>query len=180
MINNVLFDLDGTLADTAVDLSNALNQLRRNRDLPNLPIETIRPSVSLGGNAMIKLALDVDETDAEHPAILEQFLNIYRENIASESTLFDGIEDVLISLENNNVQWGIVTNKSAWLTEPLIKALDLEHRASCVVSGDTTEHRKPHPASILHACELTQSDPATTVYIGDALRDIEAGRRAGM
>ena len=128
---------------------------------------------------MIKLALDVDETDAEHPAILEQFLNIYRENIASESTLFDGIEDVLISLENNNVQWGIVTNKSAWLTEPLIKALDLEHRASCVVSGDTTEHRKPHPASILHACELTQSDPATTVYIGDALRDIEAGRRAG-
>jgi len=179
MIDSILFDLDGTLADTAPDLANALNAIRLTHNLPELPLEIIRPSVSLGGNAMIKLAFDLEEGDSDFDKIRDQFLNHYLENIAQETQLFDGMEELLLSLENDNKTWGIVTNKSSWLTDPLIEALSLEKRAACVVSGDTTQHRKPHPAPILHACNLIQSDPAATIYIGDAQRDIEAGRRAG-
>ncbi len=179
MIDSILFDLDGTLADTAPDLVNALNAIRLTHNLPELPLEIIRPSVSLGGNAMIKLAFDLEEGDSDFDKIRYQFLNHYLENIAQETQLFDGMEELLLSLENDNKTWGIVTNKSSWLTDPLIEALSLEKRAACVVSGDTTQHRKPHPAPILHACNLIQSDPAATIYIGDAQRDIEAGRRAG-
>lgn len=179
MINTVLFDLDGTLADTALDLANALNEIRMMHDLPKLPLETIRPTVSLGGNAMIKLAFDLEEGDSGFDDIRSQFLNHYLENIANETELFDGMEEVLTSLENNNKPWGIVTNKSTWLTNPLLEALSLDKRTACAISGDTLEHRKPHPAPILHACELIQAEPASTIYIGDAERDIEAGRRAG-
>ena len=179
MINTILFDLDGTLADTALDLANALNEIRLKNELPKLPIETIRPTVSLGGNAMIKLAFDLEEGDLGFTEIRNQFLNHYLENIANETKLFDGMENVLLEIEDNNQTWGIVTNKSAWLTTPLIEALALDKRAACVVSGDTLEQRKPHPAPILHACELIDSEPSATVYIGDAERDIEAGRRAG-
>ncbi len=179
MIDNVLFDLDGTLADTALDLANALNAIRLTHNLPELPLEIIRPSVSLGGNAMIKLAFDLEEGDPGFDDIRNQFLNHYLENIAQETQLFDGMEEVLLSLEKDNKTWGIVTNKSSWLTDPLLEALSLDKRAACVVSGDTIEYRKPHPAPILHACKLIQSKPASTIYIGDAQRDIEAGRRAG-
>ncbi len=179
MIDTILFDLDGTLADTAADLANALNDIRLLRDKPKLGLETIRPTVSLGGNAMIKLAFDLEEGDDGFDSVRTQFLNQYLENIAKETRLFDGMEELLRLIENENKTWGIVTNKSSWLTNPLIEALGLNGRASCVVSGDTTEHRKPHPAPLLHACELVRSKPETTVYIGDAQRDIEAGRRAG-
>lgn len=179
MINNILFDLDGTLADTAPDLANALNAIRLKHGLEKLPLETISPTVSLGGNAMIKLAFDLEEGDSGFDDIRDQFLNHYLENIAEETRLYAGIEELLHTIENNNKTWGIVTNKSAWLTNPLLEALALDTRAACVVSGDTLEYRKPHPAPILHACELIQAKPAATIYIGDAQRDIEAGRRAG-
>tara|TARA_R110002074_G_scaffold402329_1_gene607289 strand:+ start:15555 stop:16211 length:657 start_codon:yes stop_codon:yes gene_type:complete len=179
MIEHILFDLDGTLADTADDLANALNAIRLQHGLTALPKEVIRPTVSLGGNAMIKLAFDLEEGDTGFEIIRDEFLNYYRANIAQETRLFDGMEKLLISLESENKPWGIVTNKSSWLTEPLLKALSLDERAACVISGDTLEEKKPHPAPILHACRLMQSDPATTIYIGDAQRDIEAGRRAG-
>lgn len=179
MIEHILFDLDGTLADTANDLANALNAIRLQHGLTALPKEVIRPTVSLGGNAMINLAFDLEEGDTGFEIIRDEFLNYYRANIAQETRLFDGMEKLLISLESENKPWGIVTNKSSWLTEPLLKALSLDERAACVISGDTLEEKKPHPAPILHACRLMQSDPATTIYIGDAQRDIEAGRRAG-
>ncbi len=179
MINNVLFDLDGTLADTAPDLANALNAIRLKNGLDKLPLELISPTVSLGGNAMIKLAFDLEEGEPGFDNIRDQFLNYYLENIATETRLYDGMEQVLNSIENSNKTWGIVTNKSAWLTMPLLKALSLDTRAACIISGDTLEQRKPHPAPILHACELIQAEPASTVYIGDAQRDIEAGNRAG-
>jgi N-acetyl-D-muramate 6-phosphate phosphatase len=179
MIKHILFDLDGTLADTANDLANALNAIRLNHDLPELPKDLIRPTVSLGGNAMIKLAFDLEEGNTRFETIRDEFLNHYRANIAQETRLFDGMEEVLQSLESENKPWGIVTNKPSWLTDPLLKAMSLDKRAACVVSGDTLEYRKPHPAPILHACKLMQSKPATTIYIGDAQRDIEAGRRAG-
>ncbi|MGB1801384.1 MAG: HAD family hydrolase, partial [Gammaproteobacteria bacterium] len=101
------------------------------------------------------------------------------EHIAEETRLYDGVHELLNLLENKNKTWGIVTNKSTWLTIPLLEALELDKRAACIVCGDTLEQRKPHPAPILHACELIQAEPASTIYIGDALRDIEAGKRAG-
>ena len=179
MIKTVLFDLDGTLADTAIDLANALNAIRVLHNMSALPLKTIRPTVSLGGNAMIKLAFGLEENDVGFTEIRDQFLNHYRENIAAETVLFSGMEQVLNSLEENNIKWGIVTNKTSWLTEPLLKALSLDERCACVVSGDTTKERKPHPAPIIYACDLMKSEPGSTVYIGDAQRDIEAGRRAG-
>ncbi len=179
MIKDVLFDLDGTLADTAPDLANALNAVRQSHNLEALSLATIRPTVSLGGNAMIKLAFGLEESDPGFSEIRDEFLNYYRDNIATESALFEGIEQVLQRLEQSDMNWGIVTNKTEWLTMPLLQALDIDQRASCVVCGDTTEYRKPHPAPVIHACELMQSQPETTVYIGDAERDIESGRRAG-
>ncbi len=179
MINNVLFDLDGTLADTAPDLANALNAIRQKHDLEKLPLKIISPTVSLGGNAMIKLAFDLEEGDSGFEDIREQFLNYYLEHIAEETKLYEGMAELLSLLENNNITWGIVTNKSGWLTLPLLEALSLDKRAACIVSGDTLEQRKPHPAPVIHACELIQAEPASTVYIGDAQRDIEAGNRAG-
>lgn len=179
MIKHVLFDLDGTLADTAPDLANALNAVRETHQLEPLSLDTIRPTVSLGGAAMIKLAFGLEEQDDEFPAIRDEFLGYYRDNIANESTLFEGIEEVLQSLEAAQINWGIVTNKTTWLTTPLLKELQLDKRTRCIVCGDTTEYRKPHPAPIIHACELLQSQPVETVYIGDAERDIQAGRQAG-
>jgi N-acetyl-D-muramate 6-phosphate phosphatase len=179
MIDNVLFDLDGTLADTAPDLANALNAIRLKHNLEKLPLEVISPTVSLGGNAMIKLAFDLEEGDSGFDEIRDQFLNYYLEHIAEETRLYEGMEDLLRSLENNNKKWGIVTNKTTWLTTPLLEALSLDKRSACVVCGDTLEKRKPHPAPVLHACELIQAKPASTIYIGDAQRDIEAGNRAG-
>lgn len=179
MIDNILFDLDGTLADTADDLANALNATLLNHNLSALPKDIIRPTVSLGANAMLKLAFNLEEGNIGFEDIRDQFLKNYRENISQETRLFDGMEELLLSFESTNKTWGIVTNKTSWLTDPLLEALSLDKRAACVVSGDTLEHRKPHPAPLLHACKLIQADPATTVYIGDAERDIEAGRRAG-
>ena len=180
MIKNVLFDLDGTLADTAPDLAGALNAIRIQNNLPALPLETISPTVSLGGNAMIKLAFDLEEGDSGFEEIREQFLNYYLEHIADQTRLYDNMEELLTSLENDNISWGIVTNKSEWLTMPLLKALSLEKRSACIVCGDTLEYRKPHPAPLLHACKLIEAEIKTTVYIGDAQRDIEAGIRAGI
>lgn len=179
MIKHVLFDLDGTLADTAPDLANALNAVRETHQLQPLSLETIRPTVSLGGAAMVKLAFGLEEQDEGFAAIRDEFLDYYRDNIANESTLFEGMEDVLQALEKKKIDWGIVTNKTTWLTTPLVKALELDRRTNCIVCGDTTAYRKPHPAPVIHACKLLQSSPNETVYIGDAERDIEAGRRAG-
>ncbi len=179
MIDHILFDLDGTLADTADDLANALNSIRLKHGLTSLPNHIVRPTVSLGANAMIRLAFDLEKGNTGFESIRDEFLNYYRANIAIKTRMFDGVENLLLTLENENIPWGIVTNKPTWLTEPLLEAMSLNKRASCVISGDTLKQRKPHPAPILHACKLMQSNPMTTIYIGDAQRDIEAGHRAG-
>ncbi len=177
-IKTVLFDLDGTLADTAPDLANALNHVLINHNYEPLPYETIRPIVSHGGMALVTLGFG--EEHPEFDTFYKELLDHYQANIANETTLFPGMNELLLELEKNNISWGVVTNKPAWLTDPLIKALNLTSRAATVVSGDTLEERKPHPAPLLHACEQAGSKADECLYIGDAERDIEAGNRAGM
>jgi phosphoglycolate phosphatase len=177
-IKTVLFDLDGTLADTAPDLAAALNHVLKNHNCDPLPYETIRPIVSHGGMALITLGFG-----KEHPefdVLYKELLQHYRVNIANETTLFSGMNDLLLELDKMNISWGVVTNKPAWLTEPLMDALNLSSRAVAIVSGDTLEQRKPHPAPLLHACEQAGSKASECIYVGDAERDIEAGNRAGM
>ncbi|MCG8324569.1 MAG: HAD-IA family hydrolase [Thiotrichales bacterium] len=179
-LRSVFFDLDGTLADTAPDLAAALNQLLTQQGRPPLPFEMIRPTVSLGGNAMLSLGFPLDEDSAEFLQLREQFLEIYDQRLHRDSRLFPGMAGVLDAIEQDGLTWGIITNKSSWLTEPLIEVLELSERTACIVCGDTTPHRKPHPAPMLHACRLSNSQPETSVYIGDAQRDIEAGHASGM
>lgn len=173
-------DLDGTLADTAPDLAYALNSLLQENGRQVLPLALIRPAVSLGGIAMVRLAFEIDEKDEKFDALKTRFLDIYRQNIARHTVLFEGMDKVLSYFEKKQLPWGVVTNKSSWLTEPLMDALALSERTPCIVCGDTVEHAKPHPAPMLHACKLLDCKPEQTLYVGDARRDIEAGERAGM
>ena len=176
----VLFDLDGTLADTAPDLADALNATLEARGQTALAFEKIRPVVSHGGKAMIKLGFDLDPEDEHYEEIRQQFLDIYLANIATRTSLFPGIPELLTQLEKANIPWGVITNKPAWLTDPLMEALDLATRAACIVSGDTTDKAKPHPKPMYFACEKIGVEPTHCIYIGDAERDIEAGNAAGM
>lgn len=179
-IRTVLFDLDGTLLDTAPDLADALNAVLMEQGRAPLPFEQIRPVVSHGGIALIQLGFGLDRSDPGFELLRQRLLAIYRDNLAVKTRLFTGMEKLLDAIEQRGLNWGIVTNKPEWLTEPLLQTLGLRERASCVVSGDTLEQRKPHPAPMLHACELAGSHPEQCVYVGDAERDIEAGRNAGM
>ena len=179
-IRTVLFDLDGTLADTAPDLAYALNQVLIEQGREPLPFATIRPVVSNGGKVLTQLGFNIEPEHPDFPPLYQRLLEIYRANIARETTLFPGMAELLDSIEQGGMNWGVVTNKPAWLTDPLMAALGLSERAACIVSGDTCTNRKPHPESILHGCQLAGSAAENCVYIGDAQRDIEAGNRAGM
>jgi len=180
VIKTVLFDLDGTLADTAPDLAWALNQVLIEQGREPLPFETIRPVVSHGGMALVRLGFAIEPSHPEFDALRNRLLEIYRANIARETTLFPGMAQLLDTLEARGLNWGVVTNKPAWLTEPLLEALGVHHRAAAIVSGDTLPQRKPHPAPMLLACEQAGSTGPQCLYVGDAERDIEAGRAAGM
>ncbi|MFW5449986.1 MAG: HAD family hydrolase [Methylophagaceae bacterium] len=176
----ILFDLDGTLVDTAPDLAFALNSLLQQQGLKALPYDTIRPVASHGSAGLLGLGFGITTEHPDYLSLQQRFLQLYQDNIARETALFDGMEEVLTSLEQTNITWGVVTNKPAFLTEPLMDALELTDRAACIVSADTTPYTKPHPAPMLHACELIQHSPENCLYIGDAARDIEAGKNANM
>ena len=179
-IRTVLFDLDGTLLDTAPDLAYALNETLKLAGRAPLPFETIRPVVSHGGLALIKLGFGLEPDDPGFQTHRQHLLNIYRNNLARETRPFPGMHELLDALEQRGLNWGVVTNKPAWLTDPLLRALDLFERAACVISGDTLIERKPHPAPMLLACKHAGSHPGECLYVGDAKRDIEAGHAAGM
>lgn len=179
-IRTVLFDLDGTLLDTAPDLADALNAVLVDNNHPPLPYEAIRPVVSHGGMALIELGFGLEQSDPAFDPLRRQLLDCYRDNISARTRPFPGMLEVLDRLESDGINWGVVTNKPGWLTDPLLRDLDLFERAACIVSGDTLDERKPHPAPMLYACKQAGSEPGQCVYIGDAERDIEAGNNAGM
>jgi phosphoglycolate phosphatase len=179
-ISSVLFDLDGTLIDTAPDLSYALNLLREEHGMPPIDYEKFRNVVSLGGTAMIRMGFNINSTDPQFHDIRSQFLDLYSQNIYRSSRLFDGMDQVLHILDSQKINWGIVTNKPGWLTSPLLKKMQLDSRAICVISGDTLPYAKPHPEPLLHACKIMNCSPVNALYVGDAKRDIEAGVNAGM
>lgn len=176
----VLFDLDGTLLDTAPDLAVALNRLRGERGASELPPAVIRPTVSHGSPGMLKLGFGLEPDDARYAELNQRFLELYRAAIAVHTALFPGMAEVLVHLETAGIHWGVVTNKPGWLTEPLLKALNLWSRAACVVSGDTLDKRKPDPEPLWYACQQAGVAPARSLYVGDAERDVQAGNRAGM
>ena len=179
-IRTVLFDLDGTLADTAPDLANALNTLLVEEGKKALPYETIRPEVSHGATALIKLGFGVGPGDAGFDRLRVRFLALYSADLCLHTKLFTGIEPLLKSLQQQGINWGIVTNKPAFLTDPLVAQLNLAPGPICVISGDSTNNRKPHPEPMLLACTQAGSQPRECLYVGDAERDIQAGRHAGM
>lgn len=178
-IRLVLFDLDGTLADTAPDLAYALNRTLIRHGRTALPFEQIRPHVSHGGIALIRAGFGIEPEHPEFQRYRDDMLSIYQDNIARQTSLFPGMDQVLAQLEQHAIGWGVVTNKPAWLTDPLMDGMQLTHRAACIVSGDTTPNSKPHPGPILYACGLADTPPQACLYIGDAERDIIAGREAG-
>lgn len=175
----ILFDLDGTLADTAPDLAGAVNQLRIARGLEPTDYELLRPTASAGARGLIGAAFGLTPQDAEYPELRDAFLKNYEESIAVESRLFDGITELLANLQAQGIVWGIVTNKVSYLTDSLVPQIGLDH-AACVISGDTASHPKPHPAPLFEAAKRIGIDPEHCWYVGDDLRDIQAGQAAGM
>lgn len=175
----VLFDLDGTLLDTAQDMAGALNDLRNEEGLAPLPFAAIRPHASHGSTAMVQVGFGLPPGDA-FEAMRQRFLDRYAARIARETRLFPGGEELLLALEAAGLKWGVVTNKPAYLTAPLMAALELTPRAACIVSGDTLPQRKPHPAPLLHGAAQAGLNPAACVYVGDAERDVQAALAAGM
>lgn len=179
-ITTVLFDLDGTLIDTAPDMAAALDVLCDEESQMRLPFSDVRPMVSNGSIALITLAFGNKLCNETLNRLKKRYLEIYENGLAVQSQLFDEMANLLTHLEQNNIKWGVVTNKPGWLTEPLMESLDLHRRAACIVSADSTENRKPHPEPMFYACKLANSKPEECFYIGDAKRDIEAGHNAGM
>lgn len=175
----VLFDLDGTLLDTAPDLANAVNQIRLKRDLPALALETLRPHAGFGSKALLKVGMNAEDHHSNYPTLLTEFLHNYQACSMQSTQFFPGIESMLNHLDEKNIRWGIVTNKPERFTTPIIQALKLDQRAACVISGDTLSRRKPDPDQILHACELLKINPSETIYVGDTHIDVKAAKAAG-
>jgi phosphoglycolate phosphatase len=178
-IKAVLFDLDGTLLDTARDFWEALNLVRAEERLEPLSYETVRCQVSHGGHALVRLGFGVLPAE-EHEVMRMRLLNVYRKQLAKHTCLFEGGDEMLGELERRGLHWGVVTNKPGWLTEPLLHEVNLHRRARAVVSGDTLPERKPHPMPLLHAAKTLGVDPRHCVYVGDAERDMQAAQAAGM
>jgi phosphoglycolate phosphatase len=179
-VRAVLFDLDGTLADTAGDLAAALNRVREDRDLPPLAVSALRPHASDGTRGMLGAGLGIHREDPEWEPLKEAFLGYYGAALAVHTHLFPGAEEALSGIERRGLAWGVVTNKVARFTLPLLERLGLASRAGVVVCGDTTGEIKPHPAPLLRAAAALAVAPEACVYVGDAPRDVAAARAARM
>jgi N-acetyl-D-muramate 6-phosphate phosphatase len=176
----VLFDLDGTLIDSAPDLAGAANRLRADHGLEPLPLDMLRPMVGSGARGMVGVAFGVAPGEARFEPLRDTFLAHYEAMLLERTAPFAGVEELLSGLEAAGIPWGIVTNKAARFTLPIVAGLKLDERAAAVVCGDTTPHSKPHPAPLLHAARAMGLAPEDVVYVGDDLRDAQAARAAGM
>ena len=179
-IRAVLFDLDGTLIDSAPDLGDAADKMRTDRGLPSLPEALYRPMAGAGARGMLKVAFDITPEHPTYEAFREEFFVNYERAMTVRTYIFDGVIDVIDALRQRDMPWGVVTNKMARFTDPLTQAMPLFSSASAIVSGDTTAHAKPHPAPMFEAARRLGLSPEVCLYVGDDERDIVAGRAAGM
>jgi phosphoglycolate phosphatase len=179
-VRGILFDLDGTLADTAADLACAVNLQRRARGLESLPVGVLRPVVSQGARGMLRTAFGLNPESPDYPAYRDEFLELYAQNLSRETVLFPQVSALLAALEAQGIVWGIVTNKLARFAEPLIAALNLAPRAGCIVSGDTCARAKPFPDPLLEASRRLGIAPEACAYVGDDERDVQASLAARM
>ena len=180
MIKAVLFDLDGTLADTAPDLGHAINRQRMDRGMSSLPINLVRAEASAGARGLLGLGFQIKLGDSGYEAMRDEFLNFYEERLCQDTILFPGIAELLDEIEARNLLWGIVTNKPARFTNPLLEQLGLTSRAACVISGGDTVNYKPHPEPLLAAIRILDVVPSECIYLGDDIRDVEASLAAGI
>ena len=179
-VRAVLFDLDGTLIDSAPDLAGAANDLRAAYGLPALPYERFRPMVGSGARGMVGVAFELGPDNERFAELRDDFLRRYEQRMTRETRIFAAMLPVLEALEQRGHAWGIVTNKASRFTDPLVRSLGLHNRAATVIAGDTTPHSKPHPAPLLEAAKRVGRDPSQCMYVGDDKRDVQAGRAAGM
>lgn len=179
-LRTVLFDLDGTLADTAPDLAYVLNLQRLARGLDEMPLEQLRPVVSQGARGLLRVGFGLTPGQDGYDSMRDEFFDLYADNLVRHTRLFEGVPQLLDALERQGFAWGVVTNKVARFTDPLLESLGLAQRAGCVISGDTCARAKPHPDPLLEAARRLGSSAAGCVYIGDDERDVQAGRAAGM
>ncbi len=179
-LQTVLFDLDGTLVDTAPDLGLALNMQRERHGLPVLPLDTIRPYASHGSRGLLGIGFGMQPDHPDFPDMRDEYLALYDEVFTRSPRMFVGMPDLLEAIEQAGMRWGVVTNKPRRFTRPLMDAMELTSRAACVVSGDDAARAKPHPDTLFLACDQAETRPSACIYVGDAERDIVAGKAAGM
>jgi phosphoglycolate phosphatase len=179
-IRAVLFDLDGTLIDSAPDLGAAADKMRLDRGLPSLPDALYRPMAGAGARGMLKVAFDITPEHQDFMAMREEFFANYEAAMTVRTYVFDGVHELIQALQTQSLAWGVVTNKMARFTDPLVQAMPLFESAAAIVSGDTTPHPKPHPEPLFEAARRLGLSPEQCVYVGDDERDIVAGRAAGM
>ena len=176
----VLFDLDGTLIDSAPDLGAAADKMRVARGLPSLPLDLYRPMAGAGARGMLGIAFGIGVDDPSYDALREEFFSNYAACMTQNTVAFDGVQELIAQIEQRQLRWGVVTNKSSRFTDPLTRAMPLFASAGAIVSGDTTPHAKPHPAPLLEAARRLGLDAAQCLYVGDDERDVVAGLAAGM
>lgn len=180
MAEAVFFDLDGTLADTAPDLIGTLHRLQAEHGLPETPFGQLRPMVSNGVRGLLGVGFGLTPEMPEYPQMANRFLDLYADALCVKTHLFAGMAELLDALDAHGIAWGVVTNKAERFARPIVDTLGLTARCRCVIGGDTAARAKPHPDSLLHACQVSGTNPLNCLYVGDDIRDITAGRAAGM